>query len=166
MVDSEENCKFGLGVEGLTNRFHTAVGLFSNWSQTTSKCGTQGRAKCVTAVLTTFWCLFFYSVRGNKFLFPILDLQGWALVAPGDPWHLAFALGQLGGFFSLKAYAGLPGFQNLRALGSLQFFWEPSLVLFQFVLSFPPASFVSYPSCSHHGRSHHNKDHAIAISFL
>ena len=54
MVDSEENCKFGLGVEGLTNRFHTAVGLFSNRSQTKSKCGTQGRAKCVTAVLITF----------------------------------------------------------------------------------------------------------------
>ena len=54
MVDSEGNCKFGLGVEGLTNRFHTAVGLFSNRSQTTSKCGTQGRAKCITAVLTTF----------------------------------------------------------------------------------------------------------------
>ena len=99
MVDSEGNCKFGLGVEGLTNRFHTAVGLFSNRSQTSSKCGTQGRAECVTAVLTTFWCLFFYSVKENKFLFPILDLQGWALVAPGDPWHLAFALGQLGGFF-------------------------------------------------------------------
>ena len=54
MVDSEGNYKFGLGVEGLTNRFHTAVGLFSNRSQTKSKCGTQGRAKCVTAVLTTF----------------------------------------------------------------------------------------------------------------
>ena len=66
--------------------------------------------------------VFFYSVRENKFLFPILDLQGWALVAPGDPWHLAIALGQLGGFFSLEAYAGLPGFHNFRALGSLQFF--------------------------------------------
>ena len=94
MVDSEGNYKFGLGVEGLTNRFHTAVGLFSIRSQMTSKCGTQGRAECITAVLTTFWCLFFYSVRENKFLFPILDLQGWALVAPGDPWHFfAFALG-------------------------------------------------------------------------
>ena len=54
MVDSEGNYKFGLGVEELTNRFHTAVGLFSNSSQMTSKCGTQGRVECVTAVLTTF----------------------------------------------------------------------------------------------------------------
>ena len=53
MVDSEGNYKFGLRVEGLTNRFHTAVGLFSNRSQTTSKCGTQGRAKCITTL-----CLF------------------------------------------------------------------------------------------------------------
>ena len=72
--------------------------------------------------LPHFDVCFFYSVRENKFLFPILDLQGWALEAPGDPWHLAIALGQLGGFFSLEAYAGLPGFHNFRALGSLQFF--------------------------------------------
>ena len=38
-------------------------------------------------------------MKENKFLFPILDLQGWALVASGDPWHLAFPLGQLEGFF-------------------------------------------------------------------
>ena len=68
MVDSEGNYKFGLGVEGLTNRFHTAVGLFSNRSQTTSKCGTQGRAKCITAVLTTIWCVCF-SIQWEKINF-------------------------------------------------------------------------------------------------
>ena len=43
-----------------TNRFHVAVGLFSNRSQKTSKCGKNKKvaheaiAECVTDVLTTF----------------------------------------------------------------------------------------------------------------
>ena len=45
------------------NRFHVAVGLFSNKSQKTSKCGkkkksgTQAAGECVTDVFTTFWSL-------------------------------------------------------------------------------------------------------------
>ena len=44
------------------NRFHVAVGLFSNRSQKTSKCakkksGTQAAGECVTDVFTTFWRL-------------------------------------------------------------------------------------------------------------
>ena len=44
------------------NRFHVAVGLFSNRSEETSKCGkkksgTQAAGECVTDVLTTFWSL-------------------------------------------------------------------------------------------------------------
>ena len=44
----------------LTNRIHVAVGLFSNRSQMTLKCGKsikvalQAIAECVTDVLTTF----------------------------------------------------------------------------------------------------------------
>ena len=47
----------------LTNRFHVAMDLFSNRSQMISKCGTnkivvqEALGKCVTNVLTTFWCL-------------------------------------------------------------------------------------------------------------
>ena len=49
-----------VGMYNLTNRFQVAVGLFSNRSQMTSKCGknkksgTRGAAECVTDVLTTF----------------------------------------------------------------------------------------------------------------
>ena len=44
------------------NRFPVAVGLFSNRSQKTSKCGkkksdTQAAGECVTDVFTTFWSL-------------------------------------------------------------------------------------------------------------
>ena len=38
---------------------------------------------------------------------------------------------------------------------------ELSLVLLQFVLSCPSASFVSCPSFSHNDRSHYSKDHSI-----
>ena len=47
----------------LTYRFHVEVGLFSNRSQMTSKCGKNKKvaheaiAECVTDVLTTFWRL-------------------------------------------------------------------------------------------------------------
>ena len=44
------------------NRFHVAMGLFSNRLQKTSKCGkkksgTQAAGECVTDVFTTFWSL-------------------------------------------------------------------------------------------------------------
>ena len=55
--------------------------------------------------------------------------QGCALAEPGGPWCLTFALGRLEiSDFSYKSYAGHPGFYSFRALGSLQFSLEHSLV--------------------------------------
>ena len=41
--DSEENCKFDVGVKGLANILHIAVCLFTNILQMTSKCGKKKR---------------------------------------------------------------------------------------------------------------------------
>ena len=55
--------------------------------------------------------------------------QGCALVEPGGPWRVTFALGRLENLrFSYKSYPGRPGFYRFRALGFLQFSLEHSLV--------------------------------------
>ena len=54
--------------------------------------------------------------------------QGYPLAAPGCPWCLTFAPGQLENLsFLKKPYAWHPGFHGFRALGSFNFFFEHSL---------------------------------------
>ena len=93
------------------------------------------------------------------------ELQGCALLAPGDPWHLTFFT-FLFCFFHKKHMLGTLDFTISEHWAPFNFVQELSLVLFQFVLSFPSASFVSCPSFSHDDGSHLNKDHVITISFF
>ena len=64
--------------------------------------------------------------RADHFLIsftPREKLQGFAVEAPSGGWCITFALGRLGNLtFLYKKQAGYPGFPNLRALSSLQFF--------------------------------------------
>ena len=55
--------------------------------------------------------------------------QGCALAEPSGPWRLTFALGQLENLrFFIQIICWDPGFYSFRALGSLKFSLEHSLV--------------------------------------
>ena len=55
--------------------------------------------------------------------------QGCAQAEPGGPWRLTFTLGQLENLrFFIQINAGHPRFYSFRALGSVQFSLEHSLV--------------------------------------
>ena len=62
-------------------------------------------------------CLFFYSLRENKFLFPILDLQGWAIVASGDPLEPCFCSWATRRIFFIRSICWAPWISQFESTG-------------------------------------------------
>ena len=67
-----------------------------------------------------------------EYFLSMLLNQGCAPAEPGSPWYLTFDLRRLESLrFSHKSFVGHPRFHSFRALGSLQFSLEHSLVKYK-----------------------------------